>query len=255
VERIALNDGPSNPEGVSRKRLWFGAIFSLVFPTLATWFYFVYASRFSAATEQAIYLAVKAIQFGFPVVWVALVLREPLISRRPSAQGMLLGTVFGLIVVGASWLVFNFLLRETGAFANASVKIGKRLGEIGIDTIWKYVALGVFYSLVHSLMEEYYWRWFAFGQLRRLLRLWPAITLSSLAFMGHHVVVLGEFFNELPWVAWLLSSAVAVGGVFWAWLYDRTGSLLGPWLSHLIIDAGIFWVGFELIGDNLARAT
>ena len=67
-----------------------------------------------------------------------------------------------------------------------------------------------------------------------------------------HVVVLGEFFKELPAVAWLLSSAVAVGGVFWAWLYDRTGSLLGPWFSHLIIDAGIFWVGYELIGDKLS---
>ena len=42
-----------------------------------------------------------------------------------------------------------------------------------------------------------------------------------------------------------------VGGVFWSWLYDRTGSLLGPWLSHLMIDAGIFWVGYELIGDSL----
>jgi membrane protease YdiL (CAAX protease family) len=40
--------------------------------------------------------------------------------------------------------------------------------------------------------------------------------------------------------------------MFWAWLYDRTGSLLGPWMSHLIIDAGIFWVGYELIGDTLA---
>jgi len=23
---------------------------------------------------------------------------------------------------------------------------------------------------------------------------------------------------------------VAIGGGFWAWLYDRSGSLLGPWL-------------------------
>ena len=29
-------------------------------------------------------------------------------------------------------------------------------------------------------------------------------------------------------------------GAAWAWIYHRSGSLLGPWLSHLLIDAGIF---------------
>jgi membrane protease YdiL (CAAX protease family) len=48
-----------------------------------------------------------------------------------------------------------------------------------------------------------------------------------------------------------LSSAVAVGGAFWAWLYERTGSIYSAWLSHLLIDAGIFWVGYELVRDAL----
>ena len=72
--------------------------------------------------------------------------------------------------------------------------------------------------------------------------------------MGHHVIVLREFFEEAPWLAWLLSSAVAIGGVFWAWLYERTGSLFGPWLSHLLIDAGIFWIGYDLVRRHCACA-
>jgi membrane protease YdiL (CAAX protease family) len=235
-----------------RKLVWFGAIFALVFPTFCTWGYFVYSARFSTGVQQATYLAVKTIQFGFPLVWVWAVLREPLIRRRPGTQGLLLGAAFSAVVVGASWLVFDSYLRDTSVFADAATKIHDRLALMGIDTLWKYVLLGVFYSLFHSLLEEYFWRWFAFGQLRRLLRLWPAILVAALAFMGHHIVILGEFFTDLPCVAWLFSSAVALGGVFWSWLYDRTGSLLGPWLSHLMIDAGIFWVGYELIGDSLS---
>jgi membrane protease YdiL (CAAX protease family) len=250
MDEHVTNTEPLSP---SRKKLiWFGAIFALIFPTLITWGYFVYAERFSTSVEQSIYLVVKALQFGFPAAWVGLVLREPLLRERPGTQGLLLGAVFSAAVVGASWLVFTMFLRDTAVFQSAAEKIGGRLAQIGIDTAWKYAALGVSYALVHSLMEEYYWRWFAFGQLRRLVRVWPAILVSALAFMGHHVVVLGEFFHEMPWIAWLFSSAVAVGGVFWAWLYDRTDSLLGPWLSHLIIDAGIFWVGYELIGDSLS---
>jgi CAAX protease family protein len=236
----------------NRKLVWFGAIFALVYPTLMTWFYFVFATRFTTNLQQAAYLTGKGIQFVFPLVWVLAVLREPLIQNRPNARGVPLAVLFSTVVVGAGWLVFNTYLRATSVFADAAPQIHNRLAMLGIDTVGKYVLLGVFYSLFHSLLEEYFWRWFAFGQLRRVVRLWPAIFLSALAFMGHHVVVLGRFFQNEMWVGLLLSSAVTVGGVFWAWLYDRTGSLLGPWIGHLMIDAGIFWIGYELIGNSLA---
>ena len=141
------------------------------------------------------------------------------------------------------------MLRDTSAFAAAAPKIHAKINQFGIDAAWKYAVLGVFYSLIHSFLEEYYWRWFVFRQLHKLLPLWTAILISALAFMGHHVIVLSQFFSELPWLAWLLSAAVAIGGVFWAWLYDRCGSLYSAWLSHLLIDAGIFWVGYDLVRD------
>jgi hypothetical protein len=40
---------------------------------------------------------------------------------------------------------------------------------------------------------------------------------------------------------------VAAGGAFWAWLYQRSGSLVGPWLGHLLADAAIFTVGWQLV--------
>jgi uncharacterized protein len=36
------------------------------------------------------------------------------------------------------------------------------------------------------------------------------------------------------------------GGAFWAWLYHRSGNLIAPWLSHALIDAAIFTVGYDL---------
>ena len=74
-----------------------------------------------------------------------------------------------------------------------------------------------------------------------------AIVISSLGFMAHHVLVLGHFFGFNSFACWFFSLCVAVGGAFWAWLYERTGSLLGPWLSHLLIDAAIFLIGFDLV--------
>jgi membrane protease YdiL (CAAX protease family) len=168
---------------------------------------------------------------------------------------LLIGAAFSAVIVAAGWIVFNSVLRETSAFTVAATKIHDKIAQFGIDAAWKYAILGVFYSLIHSLLEEYYWRSFAFQQLRKLIPLWPAVLISAMAFAGHHIIVLSEFFREVPWLAWLFASAVTVGGVFWAWLYERTGSLYNTWLSHLLIDAGIFWIGYELVREPLLRST
>jgi membrane protease YdiL (CAAX protease family) len=63
--------------------------------------------------------------------------------------------------------------------------------------------------------------------------------------------VLAHYFGWTSPLTLLFSASVAVGGAFWAWLYERTGSLLGPWLSHLVIDAGIFFIGFKLVAGTL----
>jgi membrane protease YdiL (CAAX protease family) len=240
------------PAPSSRLR-WGGVVFALVFPTIITWAYFVLAGRYSTAVQQTTYLVVKSIQFAFPLVWVAFVLREPLRTGRLATPGLALGAAFSVIVVGAGWLLFDRVLRDADVFQGAAALIHEKIGGFGIDAIWKYIVLAAFYSLFHSLLEEYYWRWFVFRQLRRLMPFGPAVVVSALGFMSHHVVVLGEFFQDAPWLACLFASAVAVGGAFWAWIYERTGSLFGPWLSHLLIDAGIFWVGYDLVRHAITR--
>ena len=32
----------------------------------------------------------------------------------------------------------------------------------------------------------------------------------------------------------------------WAWLYERTGHLAGPWISHALADAALMWVGYQM---------
>jgi membrane protease YdiL (CAAX protease family) len=231
---------------------WGGVLFALIYPTIITVGYFVLAREQSKGFQQTVFLIVKVIQFAFPAVWVALVLREPLRTGRVSSKGVLLGAGFSALVVGAGWLLFNFLLRHHAAFVAASEFILKKIDAFGINTVWKFVLLAAFYSILHSLFEEYYWRWFVFRQLRRLIPLWPAIIVSALGFMSHHVIVLLQIFHDAPWLAWLLSAAVAVGGAFWAGLYERSASIFGPWLSHLLLDAGIFWIGYQLIHEAIA---
>ncbi len=230
---------------------WLGIAFALVFPTIVTWAYFFRAADADQGVQQGVMATLKVLQFVFPVAWFYFVLRERIEWQRTSTRGVAAGLLFGLAVAVAGWFVFHYLLTGSPMFVAASEQIRAKVAGFGLDSTAKYVALGVFYSLAHSFLEEYYWRWFVFGQLRRLAPLWPAIIVSSLGFMAHHVLVLSLYFGWWTWPTLLFSASVAVGGAFWAWLYDRTNSLLGPWLSHLIVDAGIFYVGFQLVRSSL----
>jgi len=145
--------------------LWCGVLFALVYPSIITWGYFVLASKYSTGTQQGVYLAVKVFQFVFPILWVRFVLQEPLRTGRVSRQGLLLGAVFSLLVVGAGWLLFDYLLRDLVVFNRASGLIREKIRGFGIHSFWAYVVLAGFYSLCHSLLEEYYWRWFVFRHL------------------------------------------------------------------------------------------
>jgi membrane protease YdiL (CAAX protease family) len=228
-----------------------GILVGISLPSLITWGYFVAAADYPQGWQQSIYLIVKVCQFAFPVVWACLVLGEAIRIRRPTVDGVVWGLAFGLVVVAAGWATYMAALRGLPVFQEASAAIAAKVRSFGIDSIWKYAVLAGFYSLIHSLLEEYYWRWFVFGQLRRVVPTGTAMVLSAIAFASHHVIVLAKYFGGSSPLTWLFSAAIVVGGLFWAWLYEKTGSLVAPWLSHLVIDAGIFWIGYELVRGGL----
>jgi CAAX protease family protein len=226
---------------------WLGVAIAFLLPTIATVVYFVFGPRFELATRRVTYVAMKILEFGFPVVWLCAVLGEPIHWWRPSWAGIGLGAAFGLAVGAAGWLLYAGFLRGTPMFSASVDIVQQRVFAFGVNTPWKYVLLGAFYSLNHSLLEEYFFRWFLFGQLRRLVPLWPAILISAVGFMLHHVVILGTYLRWSPLPTAFFSLCIAVGGIFWAWLYDCSGSIAGPCLSHLLVDAAIFLVGFDIM--------
>jgi membrane protease YdiL (CAAX protease family) len=150
------------------------------------------------------------------------------------------------------WVLYKYALGPAGWMDAAAEPIRAKVRGFGVDSLVTYSALGLFYSLVHALLEEYYWRWFVFGQLRRLVALPAAITISSLGFMAHHVLILGTFFGWSSPLTWAFSVAIAIGGAAWAWLYERFDSLYPVWIGHLLVDAGIFVIGYDMLGDLLA---
>lgn len=219
---------------------------ALVVPALITWVYFVALAESPAWSQQTAYTIGKVIQFGFPAAWVLLIARHRPRWRWPRSAELIEGAIFGAAVFATALAAYHGWLKPGGYLGSAGQAVVQKVTRFGIEGLGAFVALGVFYSVVHAFLEEYYWRWFVFGRLEGLVGYGKAALVSSLGFTAHHVLVLSVYFGWLSWATLLFSLAVTIGGLAWAWMLHRHGSLWGPWLSHLAIDAAIFVVGYDL---------
>ncbi|HUT91976.1 MAG TPA: type II CAAX endopeptidase family protein [Thermoguttaceae bacterium] len=236
------------PPRTTRRADALAVLVALVLPLMLVMVYFVILAPYPPALQQTAYALGKIVQFALPVVWVFAVQRSRFAWKKPGLGGLAEALAFGVAIAAAMLVLYHAWLNPAGYLDVAREPVRQRLGGYGLTSLPMYVLFGLFVSLVHSFLEEYYWRWFVFGQLRRLVPLWPAIVISSLGFMLHHVVVLATYFGWFSPATLLFSLAVALGGGVWAWIYHRTGSLYGPWLSHLLVDVAIFVVGYDLVG-------
>lgn len=218
----------------------------LVFPVLAAWLYFVVYGASPAL--PALYAACKIAQLALPIVWLLLVARRLPGRSLFSASGLAGGAAGGALLAAGVLIVHLLALRGSDLAAAAAPRIAARLEALHCATPSRFVALALFLSVAHSFLEEYYWRWFAFGRLRAYLGVSGAVILSSAAFAAHHVIVLHAFIgSDRWWATVLLSSAVAAAGALWAWQYARSRTLVPVWVSHTLVDLAIMAMGYDLV--------
>jgi len=221
---------------------------ALVFPTLLTWAYFVDAQ--SGQRMKLIYTAGKIIQFSLPALFWLATGRSNIHFAWPKRRGMLPGIAFGLFVVLAVQILFAYLSRfKHRLFLDQlAEQVQTKVSAFGLNSPAAFLIFGAFLCVVHSGLEEYYWRAFLFAGWRKFLPLGTAIAISSLGFMAHHIVVLNEYLPGRMWTATVpLSFAVACGGAVWAWMYQRYDSIYPVWVSHAMVDAAIMVVGWILL--------
>lgn len=216
-------------------------VVTAVVPTIAAWIYFHLVDARSMIL--GLYLAAKA----FTVVWPWLAARiwgAPVTPAQRSrlnslGLGMLMGVMAGVLAIS----LYRGPLES--AAAEAAPNLAAKVGQLGIASAGRYLAFALFLALAHSAVEEIYWRWFLYGRLRERLSERSASLVAALAFASHHFVVLAAFTTVL-WVA-IGGLLVALMGWLWCELFRRTGSLSGSWLSHVLVDIAVLWLGWDLL--------
>lgn len=223
-------------------------LFAMLFPTLAAWLYFVVFT--DRTTLPTVYSLSKVVQFSFPLVWTLALGKGHLPRMKWTPQALREGLGTGLVMSLGLVLLYAAARGQGPLLQEARPRILLRVQSIGADTPFRFLWLVLFLSIIHSLLEEYYWRWFVFGGLQQRMKVTSAVLLSSLAFTLHHVIVLHAFLGPQFWMVTLaLSMVVTFGGALWAVVYRRCRHLAAPWVSHVLVDLTILAIGYDLIRD------
>lgn len=156
-------------------------------------------------------------------------------GRRGVLSALALGAAVYAVVLGAYFAlrgVFDFSALTTALTAQTGVTRGNFL----------FVALYI--SFVNSLLEEFFFRGFAFLTLRRFATERFAYVFSALAFALYHLAMMQGWFS--PWAALLALLGLAAGGLIFDRVDAPDGSIYRSWLVHMFANFATNTVGFLL---------
>jgi len=230
----------TNGSVTSRPLPWIAIAPSMVVPLLGSLIYFVWFPE--GAVGQTSYTLTKLFTLIYPFLFIRRIGTEGLLPQKGTRRSSILwglGSGLTISLVGVA-----LMLSPVGALVRESAAAVTDRAE-GLGFAKHYILYAAFISVLHSGLEEFYWRWFVYGQLRGRIASGWAHALAALSFAAHHLVVTLQFF-PVP-LAIFLAGCVAIGGFIWSWMYEKHGGLLGCWISHLCVDVLLMVVGYQLI--------
>jgi len=185
--------------------------------------------------------AVKLLVFPGCVLGYVLLTRDrtPLsVFRRPSRRAMLPAAALACSVFAVIWGGYALL----APWLDLSAVTGNLTAKEGI-TAATFPIAAVYISFVNSMLEEFFFRGFAFlsaGQRSRAV--WIC---SALAFALYHVSIMDGWFP--PPLFLLFTAGLAVVGLLFNFL-DRDGTIWPAWLVHMAANLAINTIGMRLFG-------
>ncbi|MEY8383103.1 CPBP family intramembrane glutamic endopeptidase [Christensenellaceae bacterium 44-20] len=183
-----------------------------------------------------------ALFLAFPLAYSLTRHRAPLRSlfrvqsRRNLTEPLFLGlAVYGVIIGG-------FLLgRQLIDWSAVSSSLQNSQENIFL--------MGAYISLVNSLLEEFFFRGFAFLMLKEIAGPKLAYLFSAGIFSLYHIAIMHSWFSPLVFALMLVSLFFA--GLLFNWLNERYQNLYASWMVHMFANLAINTVGLLLIIDKL----
>lgn len=164
-------------------------------------------------------------------IWKQSVGRAGQMRKKSIIYGVSLGLV-SMIIIGVTYL----FLRESIDWSAIRASMESRgIIETTFIMVFLYIMFG------NSLLEEYFFRGVVHHQMSSISRV-SAYAFSALMFSLYHVTIFGTWFSG--WILGLALFGLIAGGVFFSWLYERTGGIWSAWIFHIFADLAILIIWY-----------
>ena len=157
------------------------------------------------------------------------------LQRRALLRVLALGFGVFALILGA-----YFALHSVFDFSAVTALLGKNAGVTAENFLW----VSLYISFVNSLLEEFFFRGFAFLVLRRYAGERFACVFSALSFALYHTAMMLGWFPPLLFL--LALAGLTAGGVLFNLLDARAGTIFPSWEVHIFANLAINMVGFIL---------
>jgi uncharacterized protein len=193
--------------------------------------------------DYAVKSAIKIILFltlpiGYALIAGGVPFRRLFIfEKKGLLMSLLLGFgVFTLILGG------YFLLSPLLDFTNVT---GALQDNMGVNA-GNFVFVALYISIANSLLEEFFFRGFAFFTLKEQVGRRFAYLFSAGAFAVYHIAMMSSWFSVGLFL--LLIAGLVVAGLLFNWLNERSGNIYASWMVHMFANLAINTIGFMLFG-------
>lgn len=158
-------------------------------------------------------------------------------DRKGTTFAILTGAAVYAIVLGA-YLIF----KNVFDFSLLTASLTATTGVSKENFLW----VAMYISFVNSLLEEYFFRGFAFLTLRKHAGRRFACIFSAVMFALYHIAMMIGWFS---WIVIALALAgLFVGGLIFNRLDEKCGNIYMSWLVHMFANFATNTIGFMLFG-------
>ena len=151
-----------------------------------------------------------------------------------------------IIAVLSGLAVFSFILGAyfiIGRFFDFSNVTSSLSENIGVDKD-NFILVAIYISFVNSLLEEFFFRGFAFLKLKQVSSRKFAYVFSSLAFALYHVAMMIGWFSLSLFI--LTIAGLFIGGLIFNYFNEKYENIYVTWLIHMFANFSINYIGFML---------
>lgn len=160
-----------------------------------------------------------------------------LLKKRELAVALALGIGAFVVITGGYMLVSKFFSLEEA--------IWQMTAEGGVNP-GNFLYVSFYIALVNSMLEEFFFRGYAFLNLKSLTSRPFAYFFSAVLFAIYHLGMVSGNGNVLIWGGALI--LLTASGLILNALNEHSGSILTSWLLHMCANLGINAVGFYVFG-------